>query len=146
MVTGNDVNMFTITGLLPLVSYEVSVAAVNEAGTGVYSSPISVRTERGAISLTSVSATTTSIIVFWTILRNVIPLSYNITYSNTDTMCFTDSSSISINDFNIRSFRIRNLQEFTEYNITVFVAYSGVRDSDSVKAVTLATGEWTVSI
>ena len=41
---GGDARQATISGLSPLTSYTVQVAAVNGAGTGPYSSGISVRT------------------------------------------------------------------------------------------------------
>ena len=38
-----ELYMFIISQLFPLMSYDISVVAINEAGTGVYSSPISVK-------------------------------------------------------------------------------------------------------
>lgn len=137
---------FTISQLLPIISYEISVAAVNEAGIGVYSSPIPVQTKRGAITLTSTSSTENSITVSWTINHNVIPTRYGIAYSNINTTCFTDKNDIDISELHVKEFTITNLEEFMEYNITVSVLYSGVSDLDRVKAMTLAAGEWKVLV
>ena len=41
---GGDARQATISGLTPLTEYSVQVAAVNNAGTGSYSSPITIMT------------------------------------------------------------------------------------------------------
>lgn len=145
-VPGRETYTYTISQLLPAMSHEISVAGVNEAGTGVYSSPISTRTESGAISLRFFSSTLKSITVTWKINHGVTPTSYSIAYTNTNIGCYTDSNYTDITDTNVKEFTITNLEEFTEYNITASVNYSGVTDSDRVRALTLATGEWTMVV
>ena len=39
-VSGGSVTEATISGLTPFTTYSIEVAAVNSAGTGVYSSPV----------------------------------------------------------------------------------------------------------
>ena len=41
---GGDARQATISGLIPLTEYSVKVAAVNNAGKGSYSSPITIMT------------------------------------------------------------------------------------------------------
>ena len=52
MVSGNET---TITGLMPYTIYSVEVAAVNNAGTGVYSAIFNVPTERKFIMISQQS-------------------------------------------------------------------------------------------
>ena len=44
-VTGDSTKMATLTGLVPLIFYAIEVAAVNSAGTGVYSDHMILLTE-----------------------------------------------------------------------------------------------------
>ena len=43
-VTGGDATMTTIEGLLPSTTYSIVMAAVNDAGTGVYSDSMTIQT------------------------------------------------------------------------------------------------------
>ena len=43
-VSGGSVTEVTISGLTPSTTYSIEVAAVNNAGTGVYSDPVIVET------------------------------------------------------------------------------------------------------
>ena len=43
-ITGEENKQFNLTGLTPSTSYSVQVAAVNDRGTGPYSTPLTVET------------------------------------------------------------------------------------------------------
>ena len=43
-VSGGDVSEYTISGLKPSTNYSVQVAAMNSAGTGPYTSPLTIET------------------------------------------------------------------------------------------------------
>jgi len=67
---------------------------------------------------------------------------YNISYSNTDTQCFTDSHTVSGIAAGETSHTLTYLEEGTEYTITVTALLSGGgTDEDSATATTLAAGD-----
>ena len=67
--------------------------------------------------------------------------SYSISYSNTDTNCFTDSDDISGIASSETAYTMTDLQEGIEYSITVSVLLSdGETARDSLTATTQATG------
>ena len=87
------------------------------------------------------SSSSTSLTVSWT-LNDISVTGYNISYSNTDTQCFTDSDTVSGVAAGETSHPLTDLEEGTEYTITVTALLTGRRsDVDSVTATTLATGE-----
>ena len=49
-VSGGSITETTISGLTPTITYSIEVAAVNSAGNGVYSSPISAETPSETLS------------------------------------------------------------------------------------------------
>ena len=140
-------------------NYSVEVAAVNSAGTGVYSDPIFVTTDGNtfpiqisilfsfsfsvAISVTVVSAMTTSIVISWTLIAGVVAEEYTISYSNTEnTDCFTISQTVPITDGSEDSYNIEDLEEGTEYSISVSLIRGGaVTDMDNIKHSTTDAGE-----
>ena len=67
---------------------------------------------------------------------------YSISYSNTDTQCFTDSHTVSGIAASETSHTLTDLEEATEYTITVTALLSGGgSDEDSITVTTLAAGE-----
>ena len=67
--------------------------------------------------------------------------SYNISYTNTDTQCFTDSDVITGIGANDTMYTVTSLQEDTEYSISVTVMLSdGEIGEDNLTASTMATG------
>ena len=67
---------------------------------------------------------------------------YSISYSNRDTQCFTDSDTVSGIAAGETSHTLINLEEGTEYTITVTALLTGGgTDEDSATATTLAAGE-----
>ena len=67
---------------------------------------------------------------------------YNISYSNTDTQCFTDSHTVSGIAASVTSHTLTDLEEGTKYTITVTALLTGGgTDEDIVTATTLAAGD-----
>ena len=101
-----------------------------------------------AISVTVVSAMTTSIVISWTLITGVVAEEYTISYSNTEnTECFTISQTVSITDGSEGSYNIEGLEEGTEYSIAVsLIRGGGVTDMDTVKHFTTDAGESLVII
>ena len=68
--------------------------------------------------------------------------SYNITYTTTDTDCFTDSDVIIGIDGSARSHELIDLEEGTEYSITVTATLTGGGGTvtDTETATTMSTG------
>ena len=148
-----------ISGVNTSTDYSVEVAAVNSAGTGVYSSPTFVTTDSeiitillqtpktfsfsGAMSVTVISAMTTSIVISWTLIAGVVAEEYTISYSNTEnTDCFIISQTVSITDGSEDSYNIEDLEEGTGYSISVSRIKSGaITDMDTVKHSTADVGE-----
>lgn len=81
----------------------------------------------------------TSLVVTWELLSptETIP-TYTISYSNTNnTDCFTDSDVIT--DITAMQYTLSNLQEATEYNVTVSTTLTNGRvERDSLTTTTLA--------
>ena len=95
------------------------------------------------LSVTLVSTSTTSLTVSWTLVlaEGVTATSYTISYSNTDTQCFTDSNDITDIADSETMYIVTDLQEGTEYSITVTAMLSdGESGGDSLTASTMATG------
>ena len=67
---------------------------------------------------------------------------YSISYSNTDTQCFTDSHTVSGIAAGETSHTLTDLEEATEYTITVTATLAGGDTLDgSVTGTTQALGE-----
>ena len=67
---------------------------------------------------------------------------YSISYSNTDTQCFTDSHTVSGIAAGETSHTLTDLEEGTEHTITVTALLTGGgTDEDSVTATILAAGD-----
>ena len=84
----------------------------------------------------------TSLTLAWSLVDGATVTGYSISYSNTDTQCFTDSDTVSSIAAGETSHTVTDLEEGTEYTITVTALLTGgVSDEDSVTATTLAAGE-----
>ena len=92
----------------------------------------------------NVVASPTSLTFSWILFGNLRAISaYNISYSSTNTRCFTDSK----NNTGITASQttLNDLQEGTKYSITVTVLLSEVGfGTDTIRAITTATGQYTL--
>ena len=80
----------------------------------------------------------TSLVVLWDISDGVS--SYSISYCNTNIQCFSDSNIITgIND-NETMYTLTDLQEATEYSITLTAILSDGEIESSFMATTIAAG------
>ena len=94
-----------------------------------------------AVSLNATS--TTSLTVSWTLVlaEGVAATNFTISYSNTDTQCFTVSNDITDIAASETMYNVTDLQEGTEYSITVTAMLSdGGSGGDSLTATTMAAG------
>ena len=83
----------------------------------------------------------TSVNISWTVADGVSVTGYSLSYSNTDTSCFSDSDTVSGIADTATQYTLRNLQEFTEYTITVTAMLSGGGTGQvSVTTTTLPAG------
>ena len=98
----------------------------------------------GAISVAVGSTSSTSLAISWSLADGAAVTGYSISYSNTDTQCFTDSHTVSGIAAGETSHTLSDLEEGTEYTITVTALLTGGgTDEGSVTATTLAAGEVT---
>ena len=87
------------------------------------------------------SPSSTSLTISWTPI-GITVTGYSISYSNTDTQCFTDSDTVSGIAAGETSHTLTDLEEGTEYTITVTALLTGGgSDENSATATTLAAGE-----
>ena len=95
-----------------------------------------------ALSVSINSTSTTSLTISWTLDDSVTATSYTISYSNTNTDCFTgsydDITGIAASE---TMYTLTGLEEGTEYSITVTAILSdGETTEDSITAITMTTG------
>ena len=84
----------------------------------------------------------TSLIITWSLADGITVTDYSISYSNTDAQCFTDSGTVSGIAAGETSHELPDLEEATEYTITVTAILTGGRtNEDTVVTATLAEGE-----
>ena len=97
-----------------------------------------------SLSVTSiVSSSSTTLVISWTLDDGVMVESYTISYSNTDTDCFTDSDIITGIDGSTMSHELSGLKEGTEYSVTVTAQLaSGETVADMQTAITSATSQF----
>ena len=89
------------------------------------------------------SASKNSLNISWVLVEGVTATAFTISYSNTNTHCFTDSSTIcDIADSDVM-YTLTGLEEGTEYSITVTATLTGGggTEQDTITATTMATGE-----
>ena len=95
------------------------------------------------LSVSVISSTTTSLTISWALEEGVIATSYSISYSATDTDCFTGSNTM-IPDIagSETMYTLPGLEEGTEYSITVTATLTGGgSQQDMAVGTTLAAGE-----
>ena len=127
----------TISGLMISTSYYILVAAVNSAGTGKYSLHIIVKTLSVAVD----SLSFTHLNISWVLDYRSTTTSYTISYSNTNTDCFTDSDNITGIAASETMYTLTDLPEGTEYSITVTALLSdGETAEDNITATTMTAG------
>ena len=82
---------------------------------------------------------TTFLAILWTLDDRVIAASYAISYCNTNTECFTACDNIAASE---TMYTLTNLQEATEYSITVTALLSdGGSTEDRLIATTMSSGK-----
>ena len=88
------------------------------------------------------STEATSLIISWSLVGSAVETSYSISYSNTDTQCFTDSDTVSGIAAGETSHTLTDLEEGTEYTITVTALLTGGEILEySVTGMTRVVGE-----
>ena len=93
------------------------------------------------LQLSVVSSSTTSLTISWTLAGGVTATGYTISYSNTNTDCFTHSDTITDIPGSETMYTLTGLEEGTEYSITVTATLSGGgTGEDSLTATTMAAG------
>ena len=88
------------------------------------------------------SAESTSLTISWSLADGATVTGYSTFYSSTDTQCFTDSRTVSGIAAGETSHLLTELEEATEYTVTVTALLTGGgSDEDNVTATTLAAGQ-----
>jgi len=83
-----------------------------------------------------------SLTISWSLTDGATVTGYSISYSNIDTQCFTDSDTLSGIAAGKTSHTLIDLEEGTEYTITVTAELTGGGTlEDSVTGTTQAVGE-----
>ena len=89
------------------------------------------------------SSSNTSLTLSLTLAEGITATSYFISYSTTNTDCFTDSNTTSV-DGNLTMYTLTGLEEGTEYSITVTATLTGGgTEQDAITATTMTAGECT---
>ena len=89
----------------------------------------------------AVVSTSNSLTISWTLDDRLSATNYTISYFNTNTDCFTDSSDITGIAASETMYTLTDLQEDTEYSITVTAQMSdGEAAENSLTATTMAAG------
>ena len=90
----------------------------------------------------NVEASPTSLTFSWMLVDGLTAISaYNISYFNTNTQCFTDSNDTIGITAPTNTHSLTDLQEGTEYSITVTVIVSdGGYSTDTITATTMEAG------
>ena len=148
----------TLSGLTPSTAYTVSLQAVNSADSGPIRS-IAIETPGESVwfpltyyhtmfsspdglTVYVISSTTTSLTISLALEEGVTATSYSISYSATDTDCIPDSITIPPIAGSETMYRLDDLEEGTEYSITVTATITGGgSQEDMAVASTVAAGE-----
>ena len=94
------------------------------------------------LSVSVISSTTTSLTISLALVEGVTTTSYSISYSATDTDCFTGSTTIPDIAGSETMYRLPGLEEGTEYSITVTATLTGGGSQEDMDVgTTVATGE-----
>ena len=92
------------------------------------------------LTTTATSPHATSLAISWVLENTLSATGYTISYSNTNTDCFTDSGSGIITGSSTM-FILRGLEEGTEYSITVTASLTeGITEEDTITATTKTAG------
>ena len=93
------------------------------------------------LSVSVTSSTTTSLTISWALEESLSATSYFISYSATDTDCFSGSNTISA-DGTLTMYTLTGLEEGTEYSITVTATLTGGGSKeDTITFTTISAGE-----
>ena len=94
------------------------------------------------LSVSVISSTTTSLTISLALVESLIATSYSISYSATDTDCIPGSNTIPPIDGSETMYRLDDLEEGTEYSITVTATITGGGSQEDMDVgTTLAAGE-----
>ena len=148
----------TVSGLTPSTEYIVSLQAVNSADSGPIRS-IAIETTGESVwfpltyyhtmfsspdglSVSVTSSTTTSLTISWALEEGVIATSYSNSYSATDTDCIPGSNTIPPIPGSETMYTLDDLEEGTEYSITVTATLTGGGSQQAMDVgTTVAAGE-----
>ena len=97
------------------------------------------------LTATGNSSSTDSLTVTWDLEDSLTVTAFTISYSNPNTDCFTDSSTISDIAGSETMYTLTGLEEGTEYSITVTATLTGGggTEQDTIIATTMTAGEFT---
>ena len=98
----------------------------------------------GELSVSVDSTSDTLLTISWDLVESLTATAFTISYSNTNTDCFTNSSNISDIAGSETMHALAGLEEGTEYSITVTATLigGGGTEQDIIIATTMATGDY----
>ena len=96
---------------------------------------------QGILLMTNISLSATYLNISWE-LSHGTPISYTISYHNTDTHCSSDSDVISDIDGSETVYTLTGLKEGSEYSVTLTVSICEIKESigETFKIITLLSG------